>query len=153
MNCTSRFRVIAACVLLSVAGHWSVGLAADNPQVNQQSRKMDDVIGAFDALTHHGEWLGFRNGAEAPVRTDLKDDHIQGVARWEHPDPVYLFVTSAGQLQSDGTSDGNLMVIKMGSRDNLGERLRSNRLEKGEQTGCSVPPEEDAVVLNYTVKK
>ena len=152
MNCTSRFRVIAACVLLSVAGHWSVGLAADNPQVNQQSRKMDDVIGAFDALTHHGEWLGFRNGADAPVRTDLEGDHIQGVARWEHPDPVYLFVTSAGQMQSDGTSDANLMVVKMGSRDTLGERLRSNRLLDGAQTGCTVPAAVDAVVFNYTFK-
>lgn len=139
----------------------AVGLAPDPCQDNpsqpcQENRAVEDVVQAFDNLTHHGEWMGFRQHSEFPVRNLLngKEAHIQGIARSQHKGKPYLFVSSAGNwLEIDGTafdkySDSNLMVIEMGSRDETGERLRSNRLARGKGTDCTPPHADDRVVTN-----
>ncbi len=128
--------------------------------VNEMNRGVDDVIQAFDDLTHHGEWLGFHNDGLAPLRTGItltldptkqNKAHIQGVARSSRPGTPYLFVSSAAEWNAIigvFNNDANLMVIEMGSRNLTGERLRSNRLAKGKQTSCTTSMYADRVVRN-----
>src|SRR5205085_3343271 len=53
---------------------------------------------------------------------------------------------------SDGEHGwGNLVVVKMGSRDKNGERLRSNRLKKGVHQDETAPPSEDRATKFFTV--
>lgn len=109
----------------------------------EQNHSIRDVQDAFDSLTHHGEWLGFRPGFISPIRLG-GPEHIQGIARSHRKGVPYLFVTSAGH------EDANLMVIRMASRDTTGERLRSNRLLRDVETDCTLPPTGDKVVSNLT---
>jgi hypothetical protein len=140
-----RSFLVLMLVLVSVYGF---PVLADEP-VCQENRPVDDVLQAFDNLTHHGEWLGFHNGAGAPPRAELfSENHIQGIARSPRPGTPYFFVTSSGVWNDSDGSDGNLMVIEMGSRDESGERLRSNRLLRSWQTSCTPPDGSDRVVLN-----
>ena len=108
-------------------------LSADD--VSEENRPVDDVLQAFDALAHHGEWLGFHNGAGAPARTDIfSKNHIQGLARSPRPGTPYFFLCSSGAWLDSGDSDANLMVVEMGSRDESGERLRSTSLRSRSRT-------------------
>ena len=67
---------------LAVVSSFSVAVARPP---SQENRTVDNVLEAFDNLAHHGEWLGFANGAGAPLREDPIDDHIQGIARSPWP--------------------------------------------------------------------
>ena len=138
--------------------------AVAGPPVSERNRTVDDVVQAFDSLTHHGEWMGFHHGAGAPVRENLpaaawdgfctgRGNHIQGIARSPRIGVPYFYVCSAGSFEDSesetGPSDANIMVVKMYSRDEDGERLRSNRLKRGYETSCTEPPSiNDIVVKN-----
>jgi hypothetical protein len=131
----------------------------------QRNRIVDNVPYAFDRLTHTGEWLGFHNNHLAPIRFGLNltpipgtdpfswtKAHIQGIARSPRPGTPYIFVSSAGEVNSLlGESRGNLMVIEMGSRNNTGERLRSNRLRKSYETSTTASDTRDRVVKDVTI--
>jgi hypothetical protein len=78
-----------------------------------------------------------------PARSDRQDAE-------DNPTMPPSFVTCAGQ-EHEGVSDASLMVIRLGSRDDTGEQLRSNRLEEGRDTSCTVPEEGDEIVYNMTL--
>ena len=69
--CVPRSRVAMAVVRMAVATALLISLpaiAAD--PVNDRNQTVDDVVQAFDNLTHHGEWLGFHPG-DAPYVEDI----------------------------------------------------------------------------------
>ena len=76
-----------------------------------------------------------------------REQHFQGVARSARVgDPPILYVARAGKPDSSWQpSEGALWVVEMGSRNQVGERLRSNRLEHDKETQKPVPPPTDVV--------
>jgi hypothetical protein len=95
------------------------------PVANAQSNTpeiyfVQDAAAQFNQLALRPEPFGFRSPDD--FSPTLLDYHYQGVVRKNGPGTPYLFVTR----NRDGA--GYLLVVRMGSRDRTGERLRSNRL-------------------------
>jgi len=100
------------------------------------------VLSQFDALKHHAEFLGFHIG----VGHDLSaGNHLQGIARSQDPDGTPYLFFSTGPDDDEGA---DLLIVEMESRDKTGERLRSNRLEKGKETKNTTPDIGDIGRLN-----
>ena len=146
--CTNTF-IAAILIPLAFPG----GVQADPLPVNEENRAVDDVVAAFDALTHHGEWLGFHmgdpiSGEYAPDTYPCPtDEHVQGIARSPQTGTPIFYVTRSGNVH-DPDYYGSLMVVEMGTRDTDGERLRSNRLLKDEETRTTPPHTMDRVIKN-----
>jgi hypothetical protein len=128
-------------------------------EIREKNYSVKDVVTAFNALTDRGEWLGFRRSAETPANTapaggSTSAFHFQGVARSHRTSisPI-LYATRAGcpDCLEPWRSEGTLLVIEMGSRDKDGERLRSNRLVKHQETQNTAPDARDRVikVINF----
>ena len=119
-------------------------LAGDSPGV-------PDVEGQFLALKHHGEALGWHLPTEEQGAPDPSiPDHYQGVARFPGTGTPVLYVTQKDNNDNDsqgGTTGGYLEVVRFGSRDTDGERLRSNLQVNAQSifadTGNTPPPAED----------
>ncbi|MGD8969154.1 MAG: PKD domain-containing protein, partial [Anaerolineae bacterium] len=89
----------------------------------------------------------------SPIGTDpTRKQHFQGIARSPRAGvPPILFVTRAGDPNSlINPTQGALWVLQMGSKstsnEQLGERLRSNRLAHNTETEDTVPPADDKVI-------
>jgi hypothetical protein len=87
-----------------------------------------DVIGQFNKLALRPDALAF--GKDGQPDPDISK-HFQGIVRKHGTGTPYLFVSRSGNDAScvfcnDGP--GNIFIVRMGSRDTDGERLRSNRL-------------------------
>ncbi|MEJ7733120.1 MAG: PKD domain-containing protein [Polyangiaceae bacterium] len=119
-----------------------------------------DVVGQFNAVTDRADALGFGIGASPDPSLCY---HYQGIARASGPGTPYLFVSKSGNQPSGvpclqwctdlnvpctevGDGPGNLLVVKMASRADDGERLRSNRLVRDTETEDSAPDPQDVVV-------
>jgi len=93
----------------------------------------DDVEGQFAALARRPDGLGFSLGGSPNPRMCK---HYQGIVRVNGPDGTpYMLLTRSGNATitcPPGSDDdpGNLLIVKMRSRDKNGERLRSNRFER-----------------------
>ena len=103
------------------------------PAHAQQLTFVPDVIGQFNALSVRPDPLGFDIG-QSPDPTTCK--HYEGIARLAGADGTPYFVLTRSGLYVPPcflTDDepGSLTIVKMGSREKNGERLRSNRLKKG----------------------
>jgi PKD repeat protein len=139
-------------LLISVSILLPVELASSNPNVSEENRVVDDVVAAFDQLTFQGEWLGFHMGPAPDTTpnalfTDVTE-HFQGIARSPHTGiPPILYVTRSGN-KNNPDYYGSLMVVQMNSRPQNGERLRSNRLSKADETVDTVPPSMDRCIKN-----
>src|SRR5918993_2513344 len=94
---------------------------------------VDDVVGQFGALSLRPEPFGVWVWGH-PEPEDNIDKHYQGIARSQGPGVPHLFLSwngnDSGCIDCDD-EPGALFVIRMGSRDTTGERLRSNRLLQG----------------------
>src|ERR1044072_1649527 len=106
------------------------------PTQAQQLRPVPDVEGQFDALSYRPDALGF-DVADTVVPTTCK--HYEGIARLEGADGTPYFALTRSGLYVPPcflTDDepGSLVIVRMGSRDKTGERLRSNRLKRGVET-------------------
>ena len=89
-----------------------------------------DVISQFNQLALRPDALAFGLG-NSPDPDIHK--HYQGMVRKHGPGTAYLFISRSGNDVPECVTDcapepGNLVIVKMGSRDANGERLRSNRL-------------------------
>jgi hypothetical protein len=99
----------------------------------------------FSSLKDHLEGLGFHL---MPGMNNLDwynpsvSKHHQGIIRRPGRGTPYLYVTRNGNDEYAG----NLYVVRMGSRDRNGERLRSNRMQKGVKMDDTVPDRADKVV-------
>lgn len=105
----------------------------------------DDVLGQFNALKHHGEAIGWTlpeaDGAPDPDITD----HYQGLARYPGAGTPLFYVTQKDEDDGD-IPGGYLHVVRLGSRDTDGERLRSNLQQLGRDTVDTSPSLEDTWV-------
>jgi hypothetical protein len=110
--------------------------------------RVPEVEQQFDNLQLHGDPLAFHLG----VGDDPYDwttvgycKHYQGMARGEDVDGTpYFFITrsgvSTGGCLGASNNPGELLIVRMGSRDKDGERLRSNRLEHDKNMAETLPP-------------
>lgn len=122
-----------------------------------------DVVGQFKAITDRADALGFGIG-DSPDPSLCR--HYQGIARSSGEGTPYLFVSRSGNqppapciqwceehnapCSEVGDGPGNLLVVRMASRETDGERLRSNRLRHGTETADSAPYAGDEVVRTIT---
>ena len=105
------------------------------------------VVGAFNGLSTRADALGFhrRNTVEPTLCR-----HYQGFARKDGADGTpYMFLTRSGNIPSDLCfgepigDTGHFVVVRMGSRDKTGERMRAN-LHKYAQS--NIPAADEAIV-------
>jgi hypothetical protein len=123
-------------------------------------RFLPDVEGQFGSLSARPDPLGFHIDL-TPGPTKCK--HYQGVVRVQGADGTpFLLLTRSGNIPEipyvrndvacagSELGNGNLVVIRMGSREKNGERLRSNRLARGDHVDDTVPPLEDEAPIHFT---
>ncbi|HRW52984.1 MAG TPA: hypothetical protein P5081_08855 [Phycisphaerae bacterium] len=125
-----RWFRIAFPLLVAIAGATERVVGGDFPMA-------PNVRGQLQNLKHHGEPLGYWIGdSTAPTI----GDHINGMARADGPDGApYMYVGHA-------EGGGEIVVVRLASRDRDGERLRSNRLRRFANSWQTPPPPEDVVV-------
>jgi hypothetical protein len=116
--------------------------------VIEENLALDNVTLAFDLLTYQGEWLGFHMGVAPATYPPPGDEHFQGIARSTRTgiSPI-LYVTRSGN-KDNPEYYGSIMVVEMNSRPTDGERLRSNRLSKEDETLETEPPSVDKCIKN-----
>ena len=141
---------IIGVLVIAAVGVRNTG--AQEPQ--QQVRFVPDVIGQFNALTTRPDALGFHIG-NGPDPSQCR--HHQAVIRTEAADGTPYFIVSRSGPPRDfcgesidpihvGNPIANLYIVRMGSRDKHGERMRSNRLQRNLTTSLTPPDERDRVV-------
>ena len=132
---------IVATITLSMAGT----AAAQEP--SQSPRVLSDVVDQFNALSRRPDAMGFELYGPDPGQCQ----HMQAVVRVEAADGTpYLLVTRSG-ITSDtcpgrASDKANMYIVRMGSRDKDGERMRSNRLRRNAETTHTPPDPADRVV-------
>ncbi|HZN02589.1 MAG TPA: hypothetical protein VFD06_03275 [Candidatus Polarisedimenticolia bacterium] len=137
-------------VVMAAAAFLSPGLplAADSRAMNYPP----DVIAQFDALSHRPDPLGFVT-AFPPEPTECM--HFQGMVRRQADDgTTYFYISRSANIPvlpdglfcEFGETAGDLRVVRMWSRDENGERLRSNRLQRGVNLTLTAPPIDDQEV-------
>ena len=122
-----------------------------------EMRFLPDVITQFNDLSVRPDPFGFFRGS-SPDPELCK--HYQGMVRVEAADGTpYFIVTRSGVVPDEGIAGvicfgsddpGNLLIVRLGSRDKNGERLRSNRLHRDRDISDTAPPSEDTVVNFFT---
>jgi hypothetical protein len=132
---------IITIITLSIAGT----AAAQEP--SQSPRFLTDVVGQFNALAQRPDAMGFELHGPDPSQCQ----HMQAVARVDAADGTpYLLVTRNGNTSftcpGRGSEHANMYIVKMGSRDKDGERMRSNRLRRNSETTDTPPETTDRVV-------
>jgi PKD domain len=109
-----------------------------------------NVKAQFNAFPDRAAALGFTIG-NSPDPSACK--HYQGIARSTRPGRPYFFVTRSGIHTTgcpfDDDDPGNLLVVRMGSRDTNGERLRSNRFAHGIAETTDTPPDPGDEVVSF----
>ncbi len=145
-DCSSIPRIAAALLL--------VALGSTLGRAGNEMRFVPDVIGQFNDLSVRPDPLGFYRG---PSPDPSLCKHYQGIVRVAAADGTpYFIVTRSGVVPHEGVchtgedDPGNLLVVRMGSRDNNGERLRSNRLQRDTDISDTAPPAEDTTVNFFT---
>jgi len=136
--------VLTAVLILTGAPR---GAAAQGTK--QTVRFVPDVLGQFSALTQRADAMGFELYGPDPSQCD----HMQAIVRVDAADGTPYFLVSrstqdegTNPLCEGGSTHSNIYVVKMGSRDKTGERLRSNRLMRGVETTYTPPDPADKVV-------
>lgn len=137
----------------------SLAAGVEAAELAQSNRPVDDVEAAFRNLTLQGEWLGWHQRfapftTPPPIPLVNSDQHYQGVARSPRTGraPI-LYVTRSGDNSDPEDVDrhGHFLTIRLGSRNQDGERLRSNRLGP-EETKNTEPPAEDEVIGSFRLE-
>ncbi|MHB0970225.1 MAG: hypothetical protein ACYC7A_02950 [Thermoanaerobaculia bacterium] len=147
-------RMLVVTILVALA---AASATASSPEIYYPP----DVAGQIRSLARRADAMGFHIGSSPDPSMCY---HYQAVARSNGPGTPYFFVSKSGNHPGGicvvlcnglpctevGDGPGNLLVVKMGSRDTDGERLRSNRLVRDTETQDSEPPDEDTVVTVLT---
>ena len=123
-------------------------LSAQTAQA-QQVPFVPDVVAQFNALSYRPDALGFSLGDDIVDPTTCK--HYEGIARLQSADGTPYFVLTRSGLYVPPcflTDDepGSVTIVRMGSRDKNGERLRSNRLKRGVETEDSTSDPADRAI-------
>ncbi|MEW5871074.1 MAG: Ig-like domain-containing protein [Chloroflexota bacterium] len=115
-------------------------------------RRAPNVLDQFEKLQRHGDPIAVRVGVGgtdyAPGPSVGPCKHYQGMARGESSNGTpYFFLTrsrnATGSCELGGWDPGELLIAKLGSRDQDGERLRSNRLKPDKDFQDTAPPSTD----------
>ena len=99
-----------------------------------------DVLGSMGRLRSHGDILGFHMNGAADVTVS---HHWQGVQRLMSGGGRYLAISRS----VSGGQDVSFVIVEMASRNALGQRFRSNRLDPGLDNFATPPPAEDRIVF------
>lgn len=149
-KCRNRNR--AAAAMAGAAALAAILLMLARPAVAQVppgGYKVPNLTTQFGQISPHGDALGFHRG--------VGDDpwickHYQGVARSEGTGRPYLFLTRSGNHTGscafEGDDPGELLVVKMTSRDTDGERLRTNKALRGKRYDDTEPESSDKGVAH-----
>jgi len=128
----------------------TIAHAASDAAASGGQRFVPSVIGAFNGLSTRADALGFhrRNTAEASLCR-----HYQGLARKDGPDGTpYLFLTKSGNIPTSACvgepvgGTGHFIVVRMGSRDKTGERMRTNLFPYAQNDPLLIPEEDEAII-------
>ena len=146
--------------LVSIAGSLAaLGLSATEVRGQvQMPRFLPDVVVQFNALTTRPDPMGFEIG-DGPDPSMCR--HHQGLIRTEAADGTPYFIVSRSGPPRDfcpeefvppasGNPIANLYIVRMGSREKHGERLRSNRLQGDAPTTDTPPDPRDRVVRSIS---
>ena len=99
-----------------------------------------DVLGSMARLRSHGDILGFRMNGAADVTVG---HHWQGVQRLMSGGGRYLAISRS----VSGGEDVSFVIVEMASRNALGQRFRSNRLDPDLANFATPPPAEDRIIV------
>jgi len=99
----------------------------DNPLVA-------DVVGAVGSTMHHGVPMGLWPDGARPTSW-MSPNHYQGIARSRAPGIPFLYISQSGD-----SDYGSVLIAALESRNQLGERFRSNRLDYNFYTDETGPP-------------
>lgn len=138
------FSIVATVLILTGA---PINAAAQDTE--QTTRFVPDVVAQFNALTQRADAMGFELYGPDPSQCD----HMQAIVRVDAADgtPYFLVSRSTQDEGTDpfcegGSTHSNIYIVRMGSRDKSGERLRSNRLARFMETTDTPPDPADKVV-------
>ena len=135
---TTLLATVGSMAVLPTLSVWAAAVDVCIPNVAQQ----------LNDLKHHGEALGFHRG-DSPDPTNTQ--HYQSIQRLSSAGRPTFFVSRNGNPVFFGSAQpGNLLVVRLDSRQTHGERVRSNKLRKGVRTPSTVPPTNDRVVRTVT---
>ncbi len=117
---------VSFCLIVLLLGSAAFGQGGGSSEIYF----VPDVVEQFNKLALRPEPLAFGLGTSPDP--DIHK-HYQGIVRRNGPGTPYLFVSRSGNDVPECVTDcapepGNLVIVRMGSRDTNGERLRSNRL-------------------------
>ncbi len=123
-----------------------------SPHAIADERRVLSLYDQFITLNAKAEALGAQRGAAIDVPSVLQCMHYQGIVRAETAGTPYFFITRSGNatitcpLVPD--TPGELVVVRMGTRDSDGERLRSNRLALDSRINSTPPAAADRGVVS-----
>jgi len=134
--------------------------ANDDIEVMEFNYSVPDVVSAFNNLTEQGEGLSVHlPGTVVPYLSNEEflykipfKSHIQGVTRSSRSGvPLFFLAISANHYHPekdfyDAVTRPGVAVVQLGSRTESGERVRSNRLQKGTETTFTEGLVEDQVI-------
>ena len=108
----------------------------------QYNRCLDNVEDRFDALAQRerGDVLGFHLNS-APNDLSM-GKHWQGIQRLKAANGNFMFVSRS----SATSATAGVAVVEMASRDNEGQRLRSNRLAWEKAINDTAPDADDSMM-------
>src|SRR3990172_213198 len=139
--------VVVVVLLLVFGSRTTSRVTQASVDVGEENRAVPDVEDACDRPPRRGEWLGFYMGDAPDTYPPPSKEHVQGIARSPRTGiPPVFYVTRSGN-KDDSDFYGSLMVVQLDSRDQEGERLRSNRLDKDDETPDTEPPSTDDKVI------
>ncbi|MDH3980172.1 MAG: PKD domain-containing protein [Gammaproteobacteria bacterium] len=143
-NVIKKFTALLVLALAGAGLFYLPSANATEPEIYY----VPDVINQFGALSVRADALGFSIGI-SPDPSASK--HYQGIVRSHGRGTPYFFVSrSETSGPCEGSQPGNLLTVRMASRDRHGERLRSNRIRKDKDTDDTPPPASDVNVGTVT---
>jgi hypothetical protein len=105
-----------------------------------------DVVDQFNSLARRGDGLAFNLGSIPREIDPSLCKHLQGLARLPGPGTPYLYISRSGNDPGascitgfEPDDPGNIFIVRMGSRETSGERLRTNRLVRDWPGQLSTP--------------
>ena len=138
--------LVLSAALLVLTGAPRTAAAQDTTQT---ARFVPDVVAQFNALTQRADAMGFELYGPDPSQCR----HMQSIVRVDAADGTPYFLVSRSTQEpgvnpfcEGGSKQSNIYIVRMGSRDKSGERLRSNRLRRFMETTDTPPDPEDKVV-------
>ena len=126
---------------------------ANSQKPLEDNVSVPDIVGQFNGIKNQGEWIGaYRHPTTGGVgETFGEKQHYQGIVRapfHKGGKNNVLYVSRSGEVDDDGNNEppylGTVRLNSVSANPSTstaihGERMGSNLLQKGEETGSSAP--------------